>query len=206
MVQLAASLVMELGLWRSSALPLANNQNTESSFGAYMEDVPVPREPTLDERRALLGLDVMSSVCVTSYVLLQSRRKLTSFPSVNTFVQTTDAVRYNNEFTEECLRVFELRSEHTSDQYLIQLVRLQKLAEEINQALPRYRQDVNWGPAAPIASWMKTLQAKLEHFRMKLPLDLQQNRMSICRFYTFYHMLIGFQRTYLCIITACSHT
>ena len=63
MLQLAGGLVIDLGLSQTSAARAAE-QATESSLGTYVEDIPIPKEPTLDERRAILGLNFISSMCV----------------------------------------------------------------------------------------------------------------------------------------------
>ena len=65
MLQLAAALVINLGLSQMSAARSAN-LTTEGSLGTYSEDIPVPKEPTLEESRALLGLNFMSSVYVSN--------------------------------------------------------------------------------------------------------------------------------------------
>lgn len=63
MLQLAGTLVIDLGLSQTSAIRSAE-LTTESSLGTYTEDIPLPKELTLDESRAVLGLHFMSSVCV----------------------------------------------------------------------------------------------------------------------------------------------
>lgn len=93
-----------------------------------------------------------------------------------TFVKNVEDLGFITDSTESCLRSLEQNPEYLSDEHLIQLVKLQFVAEEINQALPRHRQDFSSGSAAPIQLCIKTLQSKLDSFRMKLPLHLQQNR------------------------------
>jgi hypothetical protein len=81
-----------------------------------------------------------------------------------------------SDSSEKCLRSLEQNPEYLSDEYLIQLVKLQTFTEEINQALPRHKQDFSISSAAPVQMCIRTLQSKLDSFRMKLPLNLQQNR------------------------------
>ena len=64
MLQLAGALVVELGL-SSTSSERATNLTAESSLATYSEDIPPPKEPTLEERRAVLGLNFMSSVYVS---------------------------------------------------------------------------------------------------------------------------------------------
>ena len=102
--------------------------------------------------------------------------KLTQFHRAFTFIKDGEDLRYPNDFTESCLRAIEESAEYQSDSYLVQLVKIQSIAEEINEALPRYSQDFSSASSAPVALCMRTLHSKLDSFRMKLPLHLQQNR------------------------------
>lgn len=177
MLQLAGALVVDLGL-SSTSSERATKLTTESSLSTYSEDIPLPKEPTLEERRAVLGLNFISSVYVSDWRPFEIQRsyELTLFDSIYTFIKDVKGFQYTNEFTESCLQVLEEAAEYQSDQYLIQLVKMQSIAEEINQALPRHNKDFSSGSSAPIALCMRTLQAKLDSFRMKLPIHLQQNR------------------------------
>lgn len=65
MLQLAAALVIDLGLSQMTAARSAN-KTTERSLATYLEDIPVPKEPTLEESRALLGVNFMRSVYVSN--------------------------------------------------------------------------------------------------------------------------------------------
>ena len=79
-------------------------------------------------------------------------------------------------YADTCLHVLEECAEYASDEYLIQLVKLQHIAEEINQALPRSDLESPHRSAAQIALCIRNLQSKLESFRSRLPNHLQQNR------------------------------
>jgi hypothetical protein len=98
--------------------------------------------------------------------------------SVSTYVRYTDDLSCTSGYSEKCSQFLEESAEYPSDAHLIQLVRLQNIAQEINEALPRYEDDFSSGPSAPILMCIRTLQSKLESFRTKLPLHLQQNRKS----------------------------
>jgi hypothetical protein len=63
MLHLAASLIVDLGLSQTSALETPQHL-TESSFVTFAEDIPLPKEPSLDERRAILGLSYINSLYV----------------------------------------------------------------------------------------------------------------------------------------------
>jgi hypothetical protein len=175
MLQLAGALIVDLGLSHTSSARAAS-LTTESSLDTYAEDIPIPKEPTLEERRALLGLNFLNSVCVFDCGPFRERTQLTHFDRIYTFVKDVNDLPYTNDFTEACLQVLEKTAEYNSDQYVIQLVKMQSIAEEINQALPRHSQDFSSGSSAPVALCLRTLQEKLDSFRMKLPIHLQQNR------------------------------
>jgi hypothetical protein len=81
-----------------------------------------------------------------------------------------------NASTNIGIQMLEQAMELDSDKFLIQMVKLQSFVEEINDALPRQTQEFMHGSAAPIQMCIRTLQSKLESFRRKLPLNLQQNR------------------------------
>lgn len=106
--------------------------------------------------------------------------------SVSTYIKYADNLRCAGSYIESCIYVLEQSAECPSDEHLIQLVRLQKMGQEINETLPRYSDEFTSGSSAPISMCMKTLQSKLESFRIKLPLHLQQNRkLLFSRMYIF---------------------
>jgi hypothetical protein len=69
MLQLATTLVIELGLSYTSAGRSADHR-ADSSLGAYLEEIPSEKQLTLEESRAVLGLDFMYSVCVIDHEIL----------------------------------------------------------------------------------------------------------------------------------------
>jgi len=96
--------------------------------------------------------------------------------SVSTYMKYTDNLGCTGGHAENCMYFLEQSAEYPSDEHLIQLMRLQNITQEINEALPRYSDDFTSGSSGPISMCMRTLQSKLESFRIKLPLHLQQNR------------------------------
>ena len=61
LLHLAGALVIDLGLSPVSALKSAVFTG-ESGFGTYTEEIPLPKPPSLDEIRAVLGLRFLHSV------------------------------------------------------------------------------------------------------------------------------------------------
>ena len=61
MMHLAAALVIELGLSPTSSVRVTE-KTIESSLTTYTADFPKLKEPTLEERRAVLGLNFITSV------------------------------------------------------------------------------------------------------------------------------------------------
>jgi hypothetical protein len=59
MLQLAGTLIIDLGLSLSSA---SSASLAESNLRTYTEDIPVPKRLNLDEMRAVLGLQFMNSM------------------------------------------------------------------------------------------------------------------------------------------------
>ena len=173
MIQLANTLVIDLGLNPRSAIRSAHNL-AESGNKAYPQDEAPMKQPTLEECRAFLGLKYMTSVFVT---IPAKRLVLADMSiSISTYVKYQDDLSCASGYVEKCLQFLQDNDEYPSDALLTQLVRLQNIAQEINEALPRYEDDFSSGPTAPISMCIRTLQSKLESFRTKLPLHLQQNR------------------------------
>ena len=65
MLQLAGVLVIDLGLSPASATR-SSDLIAESSLNTYAQDIPIPKQPSLDESRAILGLHFMNSMCVSN--------------------------------------------------------------------------------------------------------------------------------------------
>jgi len=59
-----------------------------------------------------------------------------------TFIKAVEDPGFLSDFAQGCLHSIDQNSEHLLDEYLIQLVKLESVAEEITQALPRHREGV----------------------------------------------------------------
>ena len=81
-----------------------------------------------------------------------------------------------SKYTDDCIQIIAEAPEVSSDQNLIQLVRLFRISEEIRQALPRASTEVQPTLCPPIELCVKTLHTKLNTFRENIPLNLQDNR------------------------------
>ncbi|MCJ1437433.1 hypothetical protein MMC27_006820 [Xylographa pallens] len=154
-MQLARSLLVDLGL-NKDAMTKARFVQSHASIMVFSQDMPSQDMATLEERRAFLGLTYLTS-------------------AIALYIDFMDDYPFPL-YADTCLNVLEESAEYPSDEYLIQLVRLQHIAEEISQALPRYDLELPHRSASQIALCIRTLQAKLEGFRSNLPTHLQQDR------------------------------
>ncbi|MCJ1382984.1 hypothetical protein MMC17_006097 [Xylographa soralifera] len=131
---------------------------------AFSQDMPSQDVPTLEERRAFLGLTYLTS-------------------AIGFYIDFMDAYPFPL-YAKTCLNVLEENAQHPSDEYLIQLVRLQNIAEEISRALPRSDLESPHSSTASIALCIRNLQVKLETFRNMLPIHLQQNPFLLMHYHS----------------------
>lgn len=168
MLQLAAALEIDLGLSPKAAVRIAENR-AALNLRTFLEDIPIITEPTSEERRTYLGLVFLNSV-------------------ISTFVTDTSDPGYSAQYTDDCVMVLQKSLEFPSDQILLHLVELQRIAQEINQILPRYIAKLSSNPPIPASSSLRALQMKLETFRNHLPLQIQQNPFILMH----YHSLLAY--------------
>ncbi|KAJ5591583.1 uncharacterized protein N7459_001952 [Penicillium hispanicum] len=135
--QLAVSLVFDLGLNRpvpeeAPALP--------SSIFKKCARPSTPR--TIEERRAVLGCFLTTSI-------------------ISSFLQRIDALRWTPHL-EECLQVLDQEKECLGDQILVQLVRLQLIAEKGCRATPDIGNDGE-SDVAVMASKLEEMSVSLDN-------------------------------------------
>jgi hypothetical protein len=94
------------------------------------------------------------------------------------YVKYLDDFRFT-QYADKCVQILERCREYESDVYLVQLVRLQRIAEEVHQSIPRYNLMGSLPVQASIVQSVKTLQMKLDQFGRNLPSHLKQNRKSL---------------------------
>lgn len=146
--QLAMALVGNLGLNKP---PL--KEPTQMLLNLDARGCPrkpfTPSARTVEERRAVLGCFLLSSV-------------------VSSYFQRLDALRWT-PYLDGCLVVLAENKEHPTDALLIELVQLQLIVEQLGQA-PGYEghDDSTSSAKAPPMFYLKALQAKLQDFKVKV--------------------------------------
>lgn len=79
-----------------------------------------------------------------------------------------------NKYADECCRAIAEALEYPTDAYLVQLVRLQRLADKINRTLSSEEVDLaTTGITEPVAMCVKSLEVELEQLKSSsaLPRD-----------------------------------
>ncbi|RDW82404.1 hypothetical protein BP6252_03516 [Coleophoma cylindrospora] len=153
LMQLATALLIDLGL---NGEYLATAKSDQSTLQAFPEDMPQSNTRTLEGRRAFLGLTYITSI-------------------VSVYVKHMDALRFT-KYADICCRSLEEHAQYPSDEILIQLIRLQHISEQVQDALPHEDQfDLTPNTAAPVALCVKILHNKLNKIQSSLPPHLQQN-------------------------------
>ncbi|KAK9350915.1 hypothetical protein V1523DRAFT_435885 [Lipomyces doorenjongii] len=159
LVQLAIAILYDLGLdkppSKDPGVILAYDMKGARKPSRFL------RSPTLEERRALLGCFLMSSV--------------------SSFSRKGETLRWTAYF-DECLRVLEEQKEFASDAVLVQLVKLRLIAEKVV--------DPPWSGAAedhvtrpPATFYLKSLQAQLHDFKFNIPSELTNNKTLLLELY-----------------------
>jgi hypothetical protein len=86
-----------------------------------------------------------------------------------------DAIRYTTHAEDSCNALSQI-PEYESDIYLVQLVKLQQIAENITQNLPYDAPQSFWTSKPPIGLLVKAFQMELQSFKDSLPQKLLQDR------------------------------
>jgi hypothetical protein len=81
-----------------------------------------------------------------------------------------EPVKYT-KYVDECCRVIEEANEYPGDVYLVQLVRIQCLADKIRRTLGQDEWDWSGGISTPIGACVKSLEGELQSLRASLTLD-----------------------------------
>jgi hypothetical protein len=85
-------------------------------------------------------------------------------------VSKLDSMRYNSHI-EDCLQAVAAAAEYETDIYLIQMVKLQKIVEEIRVS-GLYNDSSLKGP---VGMYVRSFQTALQEYKSALPANLQQN-------------------------------
>jgi hypothetical protein len=84
-----------------------------------------------------------------------------------------DPVRYTRH-AEECCNVIIEAAEYPSDVYLVQLVRLHRLADKIRRSLSCDDVGVSMTMAAPLGALVKALESEVIQVKSSLPTTIPQ--------------------------------
>lgn len=162
--QLAMALVGNLGLNKP---PL--NEPTHMMYNLDSRGCPIkpfsPSTRTMEERRALLGCFLLSSV-------------------VSSYFQRLDALRWT-PYMDECIAVLTKNKERPSDAILIHLVKLQLIVENVGQA-SRHEgyDDATASTRAPPAFYLMALRAQLQDLKAKISPEIQGNDLLLLHLYS----------------------
>ncbi|KAE9370271.1 hypothetical protein N431DRAFT_559479 [Stipitochalara longipes BDJ] len=122
------------------------------------------RAPTSEERRALLGCFLMSSLS-------------------SSHLRKGDALRWT-AYSNECLRVIETQKEADSDVLLVQLVKLRLILEKVTDA--PWSGAVTQGDQSarpPAMFYLKSLESQIRDFKSKIPSELADNKILLMELY-----------------------
>lgn len=157
LLQLAMALVVDLGLNRKPA------SESDPKFVAFTPRIAHGKTvvghsavSTPDERRALAGTYYLYSMISTSFSRL-------------------DSLRYSTQM-EECCRALEKAAERPSDETLCQLVRLQKMIEDIGNGSPDETMESGSLDICPLSIYIKAWNTELEGFWKSMPAQSQDTR------------------------------
>ncbi|KAM0332410.1 hypothetical protein ACHAQA_002690 [Verticillium albo-atrum] len=149
LVSLAATLAAELGLKRKPCW----HERTR----LMVMDLGAVKERTSDEKRLLLAAWYLNSCVSTGF-------------------QQIDPMRFS-PYMEQCLRELEQAREAESDEYLVQLIRMQMLAEKV--AHLNLREEVDGGSdaasRAPLSGYVSVFRTELDRLRANMPAHLRDN-------------------------------
>jgi hypothetical protein len=172
LVQLAIAILYDLGLDK----PPSKDPSLVLAYDLKGTRKPsrLSRSPTMEERRALLGCFLMSSVYV--YVHLQLFQA--NIGRSSSFLRKGDTLRWT-AYSDECLRLIETQKEFASDALLVQLVKVRLISEKAR--------DASWSSALaevdhfmrpPAMFYVKSLEAQIHDFKSNIPSELTDNSKS----------------------------
>ncbi|KAE8146579.1 hypothetical protein BDV25DRAFT_162216 [Aspergillus avenaceus] len=145
--QLANAAVYELGIQSPAGKPnkMALCVHSEGEEG----DPAAPVGQTMEERRAVLGCFLITSI-------------------ISTFLQKTDALRWT-PYMDECLQVLEEQQECLNDDILVQQVRLQLIIDKLSFGPHHGGSAATLEPIlAPPAFYLRPMQTQLNNVQPRI--------------------------------------
>ncbi|KEF58238.1 uncharacterized protein A1O9_06164 [Exophiala aquamarina CBS 119918] len=152
-VYLALTVMTDLGL---------NKQVVQSRFAKPQREyfaangimhVHAPR--TLDERRAFLGCLYLTSI-------------------VSICARDIERIRYT-KYADECCRSIAEAAETPTDLYLLELIKICRLSEKINQTVGPENWDMPSGLSSPVGASVTALHGELQSLKATIPPTLLEN-------------------------------
>ncbi|KAL6718431.1 hypothetical protein ACLMJK_004521 [Lecanora helva] len=157
-LQMAKGLVGNLGLKRMPPKEPPQMMLEYDARGCPKPFNPTPR--TIEERRAVLGCFLVSSVCAS-------------------YFQRIDSLRWNH-YMNECLQILAVSKDQPSDDYLVQLVKLQLVAEKVSHApWNESSDDPNGDFKAPPHFYLRALQRQLLEVKNKIQPGMPQYELVV---------------------------
>ncbi|KAF7564118.1 hypothetical protein G7046_g61 [Stylonectria norvegica] len=164
--QLALAVIYDMGLMRAPV----EEQYFTVCFKVWGGRPPPAKLRTMEERRAVLSLWFLTSLCV----LIPPRcNPFTDLGRITSFIGKMDSLRWTPHM-EDCLDVLDRTKQEPSDVTLVAFIKLQLVCEEAQKLLVR---DVmgEMGPA-PTYIFKKGMLAKIKEIQESLPFALASSR------------------------------
>ncbi|KAL1888029.1 hypothetical protein Sste5346_009826 [Sporothrix stenoceras] len=176
LAHLALSLVGDMGL-SAPPRPANHREGAEGTAGGQSRIVPrharqvvthtsdeAPAQRTNEERRALLGVWYINS-------------------NAGSIVKQLGGTRYT-KYIDQCVNELEQAAEYKSDQLVVELIRVQNLAETIFHFHNRDQllDDLPGVPRLSPIVYLEALQAELDRLRAALPQHLRSNPLLTCHY------------------------
>lgn len=178
-IQLALSIAYDLGLTKPAHTePVMLNYNAQGCPKG-----PSNTTRTLEERRAIIGLFLISSVLV--FPLVKTSLLFTRL-SVANYFQRIEPLRWT-PYLDQCLRLLDETQEASTDDLLVQLVRVQLLRNKVasvqwsHSCPPIDMKRSTFGPEASSNFtqdfFITAFIYQLEELKRTIPVQLKDNRM-----------------------------
>lgn len=167
LLQLAMAQIISLNLNQGRAALRSLDRPLSYLKAADFQPNQIPPR-TLEERRAYLGCYYLSVMYVLPLPMLKLNsggEDLTNFMfSLTTCVRDMEPVRFT-KYTHECCQVLGETSKLPSDPYLVQLVRVMRLADKVHFTMSDIDFDSPTALSTPLALSIQCHQAELEKLK-----------------------------------------
>jgi hypothetical protein len=174
MIQLGIGIMYDLGLDKA---PSPRDLTTILTYDLKGDVAGPPGNRTMEERRALLGCFLMSSV-YAGYGITMDSTSPANFHRPCSILRKGSSLRWTS-YSNECLQVLETQKEFESDALLVQLVKLRLIFERVNELHWSSSSNENNIPMkAPAEFYLRSLETSLQDLKSKIPRELLNNGKS----------------------------